>query len=208
MSKLLVINANPKTSADQSYSLQVAETFLNTYRAQNPSDTIETINVYRDDVPVVNDVVLSAWGKFATGDSLTEEEQKTVGRMGEILQQFKSADKYVIILPLFNWNIPSKLKDYIDNVVIARETFRYTEEGTIEGLMTGRKVVVIQGSGGVYSEGPTADVEFSHKYLQVVFSTIGVTDYSIIRAEGTSFLDKNAVLNKAKQQAEELAAKF
>ncbi len=208
MSKLLVINANPKTSVEQSFSLQVAEAFLSTYRAQNPSDTIETINVYRDNVPVIDDVVLGAWGKFATGDALNEQEQGVVGRMGEILQQFKSADKFLIILPLFNWNIPSKLKDYVDNVVIARETFRYTESGTIEGLMTGRKVAVIQGSGGVYSEGPTAAAEFSHQYLKFVTSTIGITDYTIIRAEGTGFLDKTAVLDKAKSEAEKVAATF
>ncbi|MFY0546409.1 FMN-dependent NADH-azoreductase [Brevibacillus sp. H7] len=208
MSKLLVINANPKTSVEQSFSLQVADTFIHTYRAQNPNDTIETINVYRDNVPTVDDVVLSAWGKLAAGESLTEEEKTKVSRMGEILQQFKSADKYVIVLPLFNWNIPSRLKDYIDNVLIARETFRYTEAGTIEGLLGGRKAAVIQGSGGVYSEGPTADVEFSHHYLKFVLATMGITDYTIIRAEGTSFLDKDAVLDKAKIQAEEVAAKF
>ncbi|WP_425350762.1 NAD(P)H-dependent oxidoreductase [Clostridium muellerianum] len=32
----------------------------------------------------------------------------------EVLKQFKSANKYVIIYPLHNFNITSKLKDYID----------------------------------------------------------------------------------------------
>ncbi len=47
--------------------------------------------------------------------------------MSEILKQFKIANKYVIVFPLHNFNIPSKLKDYIDNILIARETFKYTE---------------------------------------------------------------------------------
>jgi len=208
MKKLLVINANPKTSPEHSFSLQVAETFLQAYRAQNPSDVIETVHVYRDHVPVVDEVVLGAWGKLAKGEALTEREQTTVNRMSEILEQFKSADKYLIVLPLFNWNIPSRLKDYIDNVMIARETFRFREDGTIEGLLAGRKAAVIQGSGGVYSQGPSADVEFSHKYLQAIFSTMGVSDYQIIRVEGTAFLDHSEVLSKANEQAEQLAPAF
>ena len=71
--------------------------------------------------------------------------------MSEILQQFKSANTYIIVLPLHNFNIPSKLKDYMDNIMIARETFKYTENGSVGHLKDGRKMLVIQASGSIYT---------------------------------------------------------
>jgi FMN-dependent NADH-azoreductase len=71
--------------------------------------------------------------------------------MSEILQQFKSANTFVIVLPLHNFIIPSKLKDYMDNIMIARETFKYTENGSVALLKDGRRLLVIQASGGIYT---------------------------------------------------------
>nr|MBS9407997.1 NAD(P)H-dependent oxidoreductase [Streptococcus oralis] len=91
-----------------------------------------------DVVPMIDKTVLSAWEKQGNGQKLTDEEQKVIERMSEILQQFKSANTYVIVLPLHNFNIPSKLKDYMDNIMIARETFKYTETGSVGLLKDGR----------------------------------------------------------------------
>ena len=70
---------------------------------------------------------------------LTSQGKKVTERMSEILQQFKSANTYIIVLPLHNFNIPSKLKDYMDNIMIARETFKYTENGSVGHLKDGQK---------------------------------------------------------------------
>jgi FMN-dependent NADH-azoreductase len=126
------------------------------------------------------------------------------------LQQFKSAKKYVIIMPLHNFNIPSRLKDYMDNIMIARETFKYTKNGNGVGLLTdGRSLLVIQGSGAIYTNNDWyTDNEFSHKYLKSMFNFLGIEDYQIIRAQGTSKLDKADVLDKAKNEAQEAAARL
>lgn len=123
MEKLLIINANPKTDINSSASLQVLEHFQKAYAALQPAESMERIDLYEEDIPVIDKVVLSAWDKIANGGDMTAEEQKVTKRMGEILKQFKNATRYVIVLPLFNFNVPSKLKDYMDNIMIARETF-------------------------------------------------------------------------------------
>ncbi len=140
MRKLLVINAHPEVESKTSLSLQVLDHFLGTYKENKQNDeVIEQINLYEDVVPMIDKVVLSGWEHFRNGDPLTHGENEVLKRMNEILVQFKSANKYLIVMPLHNFNIPSKLKDYMDNILIARETFKYTKNGSVGLLNDGRR---------------------------------------------------------------------
>ncbi|MFJ7364845.1 FMN-dependent NADH-azoreductase [Peribacillus frigoritolerans] len=210
MNKTLIINAHPKVDDTSSISLQVFNYFLKVYKELIPdSEAIEQINLYSDVVPMVDQAVLSAWEKQRKKEELTFEEQKVTERMSEILQQFKSANTYVIVLPLHNFNIPSKLKDYMDNIMIARETFKYTENGSVGLLKDGRRMLVIQASGGIYTNDDWyTEVEYSHKYLKSMFNFLGIEDYQIIRAQGTAILEPNEVLEKAYKEVEEAASRL
>jgi FMN-dependent NADH-azoreductase len=208
--KLLVINAHPKVDSNTSYSLRVLDQFMKVYTDNlMQGETIEQINLYEDEVPLVDSTVLAAWEKLAKGEQLSSEEQRITSRMAAVLAQFKSADKYVIAMPLHNFNVPSKLKDYMDNILIARETFKYTENGSVGLLKDGRSIVVIQGSGGVYTNNDWyTEVEFSHKYLKAMFNFMGLEDYQIIRVQGTSVLNPEEIMLKANKEAEDAARRL
>lgn len=210
MNKTLIINAHPKIDDTSSVSLQIFNYFLKAYKGLiDDSEVIEQINLYSDVVPLIDKTVLSAWEKQRKEQELTSQEQKVTERMSEILQQFKSANTYVIVLPLHNFNIPSKLKDYMDNIMIARETFKYTENGSVGLLKDGRRMLVIQASGGIYTNNDWyTEVEFSHKYLKSMFNFLGIEDYQIIRAQGTNVLEPNEVLQKAYKEVEEAASRL
>ncbi|MCW1938947.1 NAD(P)H-dependent oxidoreductase [Bacillus anthracis] len=210
MNKTLIINAHPKVDDPSSVSIKVLNHFLVSYKELIPNnETIEQINLYDDVVPMIDKTVLSAWEKQGNGQKLTVEEQKVTERMSEILQQFKSANTYVIVLPLHNFNIPSKLKDYMDNIMIARETFKYTETGSVGLLKDGRRMLVIQASGGIYTNDDWyTDVEYSHKYLKAMFNFLGIEDYQIVRAQGTAVLDPTEVLQNAYKEVEEAASRL
>jgi FMN-dependent NADH-azoreductase len=210
MNKTLIINAHPKIDDTSSVSLQVFNHFLKAYKGLiHDSEVIEQINLYSEVVPMIDKTVLSAWEKQRKEQELTSQEQKVTERMSEILQQFKSANTYVIVLPLHNFNIPSKLKDYMDNIMIARETFKYTENGSVGLLKDGRRLLVIQASGGIYTNNDWyTEVEYSHKYLKSMFNFLGIEDYQIIRAQGTNLLEPNEVLQKAYKEAEEAALRL
>ncbi|EEL89232.1 FMN-dependent NADH-azoreductase [Bacillus cereus] len=210
MNKTLIINAHPKVDDTSSVSIKVLNHFLESYKELIPNtETIEQINLYDDVVPMIDKTVLSAWEKQGNGQKLTDEEQKVTERMPEILQQFKSANTYVIVLPLHNFNIPSKLKDYMDNIMIARETFKYTETGSVGLLKDGRRMLVIQASGGIYTNDDWyTEVEYSHKYLKAMFNFLGIEDYQIVRAQGTAVLDPNEVLQNAYKEVEEAASRL
>jgi FMN-dependent NADH-azoreductase len=158
---------------------------------------------------MIDKTVLSAWEKQRNEQELTSQEKAVTDRMSEILHQFKSADTYVIVLPLHNFNIPSKLKDYMDNIMIARETFKYTETGSVGLLKDGRRMLVIQASGSIYTNNDWyTEVEYSHKYLKSMFNFLGIEDYQIIRAQGTALLEPNEVVEKAYKEVEEAASRL
>lgn len=210
MSKTLIINAHPKVDDTSSYSLGVMNHFLEAYKEFIPeSEELEQINLYSDEVPMIDKTVLSAWEKAGKGEELTSEEQKVTERMTEVLEQFKSAKTYVIVLPLHNFNIPSKLKDYMDNIMIARETFKYTDTGSVGLLKDGRRMLVIQASGGIYTNNDWyTEVEYSHKYLKSMFNFLGIEDYQTIRVQGTDVLNPEGVLQKANKEIEEAASRL
>lgn len=190
--------------------------FLKAYKEKHSNDeVIEQINLYDDEVPLLDKNVFSAWSKRGEAKELTSQEKKVTDRMSELLKQFKSANKYVIVFPMHNFNIPSKLKDYLDNVLIARETFRYIGTPMSDGrasvglLDDGRSVVAIQASGSIYTNNDFyTELEYSIKYLKSMFDLMGIEDFETIRIQGTAFLDRKEVVQKAYKEAEEQASKL
>lgn len=209
MENMLIINAHPRVESATSVSLQVLQHFLEAYTKWSPAGAIEQIDLYRDSIPAIDHMILELRSKQERGELLSEEEQQLTVRTSAILQQFKAARKYVIVLPMHNFNVPSKLKDYIDNILIARETFQYTEKGS-EGLLTdGRSLLVIQASDAIYTNNDWyTEVEYSHKYLKSMFNFMGVMDYQIIRAQGNAFFDRDQILAQAYKEAEEAAKRL
>ncbi|WP_194542265.1 FMN-dependent NADH-azoreductase [Paenibacillus sp. JZ16] len=209
MENMLIINAHPRVESATSVSLQVLQHFLEAYTKWSPVGAIEQIDLYRDSIPAIDHMILELRSKQGRGELLSEEEQQLTVRTSAILQQFKAARKYVIVLPMHNFNVPSKLKDYIDNILIARETFQYTEKGS-EGLLTdGRSLLVIQASDAIYTNNDWyTEVEYSHKYLKSMFNFMGVMDYQIIRAQGNAFFDRDQILEQAYKEAEEAAKRL
>lgn len=106
-----------------------------------------------------------------------------MSRNAEILDEFLAADIAVIGAPMYNFTIPTQLKAWLDRILIAGKTFRYTENGP-QGLAGGKRVIIASSRGGIYSEGPAQAVDFQEPYLRHVFDFIGIHDVEIVRAEG------------------------
>ena len=101
-----------------------------------------------------------------------------------MLDEFLAADIVVIGAPMYNFAAPSQLKAWIDRILVAGRTFRYTATGP-EGLAAGKRVIVALSRGGFYGAGsPAAAAEHVESYLRAVFGLMGVTDVEFILAEG------------------------
>ena len=109
-----------------------------------------------------------------------------------VLDEFLAADVVVIGAPMYNFTIPTQLKTWIDRIVIAGRTFRYTETGP-EGLAKGKRVIIAIARGGLYSEGsPAADLEYVERYLTGVFNFIGIEPEFVV-AEGLNLSPEQRV---------------
>ena len=100
-----------------------------------------------------------------------------------VLDEFFAADTIVIGAPMYNFSLPTQLKAWIDRIVIAGKTFRYTETGP-EGLAGGKRVVIALARGGFYGEdSPAASFEYLERYLRSVFNFIGI-EPEFVAADG------------------------
>lgn len=211
MSKLLYITANPKKIED-SFSLSVGKEFLTTYRAENPSDEIVELDLFKSYVPEIDEDVLNGWGKLQKGvsfEDLSENERNKVAGINALTELFMSADKYVFVTPMWNLSFPPRVKAFIDTILMAGKTFKYTEHGPV-GLLTGRKAVHIQARGGIYSEGPAAAMEFGDRYLRSVLSFIGIHDVETVAIEGMAYAPEQAseIHERAIEHAKAVAVRF
>ncbi|MEC3885716.1 FMN-dependent NADH-azoreductase [Halobacillus sp. HZG1] len=182
MAKVLYITAHPHDET-ASYSMRVGKAFINTYKEVNKGDEIIHIDLYREDIPQIDADIFSGWGKLQSGDHLSDEETRKVERLGELSDQFISADKYVFVTPMWNFSFPPVMKAYIDAVAVAGKAFKYTEQGPV-GLLTDKKAFHIQACGGIYSEGPAAGMEMGHRYLNILMQFFGVPSFDGLFVEG------------------------
>ncbi|TXD07634.1 FMN-dependent NADH-azoreductase [Staphylococcus haemolyticus] len=196
----LLINAHPDFNNESTYTAKLKNLFLDKYKTTFPNEEIEELNLYDINVPrIEGDQLLNVWNKQSLGESLSDDETKIADMSAFLLNQFKANHRIVILTPLHNFNITSRLKDYIDNIMIARETFKYTEDGSV-GLMTDDyKALLLQASGGVYTNDDRyTPLEFSYYYLKEMFKEImGFDEFYIARAQGTSVLPEDEILDAA-----------
>ena len=120
-----------------------------------------------------------------------------------------AADIIVIGAPMYNFSVPTQLKGWIDRVAVAGKTFKYGPNGPESLLPKGKKVFIASSRGGVYSgESPMAAFEHHESYLKAALSFLGLTDITIIRAEGLALgaEAKAAAIAAAKAEVASLAA--
>ena len=123
------------------------------------------------------------------------------------LAEFQAADVVVIGTGMYNFTVPSQLKAWIDRILVAGQTFRYTEAGP-QGLAGGKRIIIALARGGFYAPGsPAAALEHAETYLRGVFAFIGVDHVEFVNADGTAIpTERDASIQQAEQHAAALAA--
>ncbi|TAL83060.1 MAG: FMN-dependent NADH-azoreductase [Rhodanobacter sp.] len=108
-----------------------------------------------------------------------------------MLEEFLAADVIVIGAPMYNFAISSQLKAWIDRILVAGKTFRYTATGPV-GLAGGKRVIVASSRGGFYGKDSTAAaMDFQEPYLRAAFAFIGIPELEFVRAEGLAVSDEH-----------------
>lgn len=199
MSRVLIIESSARQQ--DSFSRQLTRQFISQWQAAHPADQITVRDVARNPVPHLDANLLGGWMK--PEDQRSEAEHAALQRSNELTDQLLAADVLVMAAPMYNFAIPSALKAWLDHVLRAGVTFKYTETGP-QGLLTGKKAYVLTARGGLYA-GSTTDHQ--EPYLRQVMAFIGIHDVTFIHAEGMNlggdFQEKG--LNQARSLISEIA---
>ena len=158
--------------------------------------SIEKINLYD---PSVNIPVMDKFMFNYEEEKLTEKEQHDKIRQKEILNQWKSADAVFIYMPLHNFNVVSKFKDYVDNIVIVNETFKCEEESLIGLDNSNKQITFVITSGGEFDKHiQYTNLDFAVQYVRGIFSVLGIDKVKVIRVEGLdlAFNNKEKIVEK------------
>lgn len=202
MASVLVIKGHPLT-AQESRSVNALTSFLTSYKENHPNDEVTVLDLYRDDIPEIDEELLSGWEALRAGadfSSLSENQQQKIARFNELTEQFLAADKIVIANALWNLNIPTKLKAWFDTVNVAGKTFKYTENGPV-GLVTGKKALHIQSNGGIYN-----GQDFTSQYVKAILNFVGIEQVDQLFIEGIDYTPDRA--EELMQAALDKAAAF
>ncbi|MDD2716499.1 MAG: NAD(P)H-dependent oxidoreductase [Candidatus Wallbacteria bacterium] len=205
MKRLLHILATPR--GEDSRTLKVSRTFLEACRKKHNELIIDEINVSTEALPDLTYRTIQ--GKYAllSGKDLDQGQMQNWTKVIDLIERFKSADCYLVSTPMWNFGLPYTLKHFIDVILQPRYTFRYTEKGP-EGLVTGKKMLIVTSRGGDYGpESPLHSMDMLEPYLCQAFNFIGITDITFINAQPMDALGPEVQKEKI-QQAQELARKL
>jgi FMN-dependent NADH-azoreductase len=163
-----------------SVSRQVSAAIASRLRQANPGLDV----VYRDLTAVPLGHLTGSHLAASQGAAPEASLREDIAAGQAVLEEFLAADIVVVGAPMYNFTIPSQLKAWIDRILVAGKTFRYSAQG-VEGLAGNKRVIVAVSRGGYYGPGtPMAALEHLETYLRSVFAFIGIDNPEFISADG------------------------
>ena len=170
MSRVLALKSS--ILGDYSQSNKLVEDFIKNV----DQDKLTVRDLAANPLPVLDFSVATA---LRATEDLSQEQQAVVDLSDTLIEEIKAADTLVIAAPMYNFTIPTQLKNWIDLIARAGVTFKYTENG-VQGLIEGKKAIVITTRGGIHKDSPTDNVT---PYLRTVLGFVGITDVEFVYAE-------------------------
>lgn len=177
MSTLLVLNSSALGTA--SVSKQLINDTVARLRSEKPGLKVVERDIGSNPIPHLNTDSATA---IRGGEPANEAQAQAKALSDALIDEIKAADIVVIGAPMYNFGIPSTLKAWFDYVLRAGVTFKYGEAGP-EGLLKGKRAIVVESRGGLYSSGPTQHLDSQEPHLRTMLGFMGITDVTFVRAE-------------------------
>ncbi|HHI5023491.1 TPA: FMN-dependent NADH-azoreductase [Vibrio parahaemolyticus] len=192
MSRVLALKSS--ILGDYSQSNKLVEDFIKNV----DQDKLTVRDLAANPLPVLDSAVATA---LRATEDLSQEQQAVVDLSDTLIEEIKAADTLVIAAPMYNFTIPTQLKNWIDLIARAGVTFKYTENG-VQGLIDGKKAIVVTTRGGIHKDSPTDNVT---PYLRTVLGFVGITDVEFVYAEALN-MGEDAASKGISEAQSQLAA--
>jgi FMN-dependent NADH-azoreductase len=179
MKNILLIRSSPRGL--ESYSEKVARSIVDDLEQRHHGATVVVRDLVQNPPPHVGQAFV---GGLSTGpEQRTPEQTKALALSDQLVDELLAADIIVLAVPMYNFGLPSTLKAWIDHVVRIGRTVSYSQNGP-QGMLKGKRVILVLARGGVYSDGPAKLMDFQEPYLRAILGFIGLTDVDVVPVEG------------------------
>ena len=194
MKTLLRIDASVRH--DASYSRTLGDFFVTQWQNHNPGGKVILRDLRDNPIPHLTQAVADAF--FSP-----QPDRDQLALSDILIHELKSSDHILITCPMYNFQLPSSLKAYIDHVVRNNETIQYTPAG-YRGLLTGKKAYIITVTGG--KRFIPAPYEAFENYIKTILGFMGIQDTTAFSLEGTA--DTEYIKGIIEKSKETIAAAF
>lgn len=175
---LRILRVDASARRDESVSRRLSDQLIATFHLCNSRIEVAQRDLVTTDLPYLDADWIAA--NFTPPEQRNNLQRAALALSDQLVQELVAADLLVIGVPLYNFSIPAKLKAWVDLVARARLTFRYTETGP-EGLLKGKRAFLLLASGGVRAD---SAADFATAYLRHVLGFLGISDVTLIAADG------------------------
>lgn len=200
MKSLLVINSS--AAREGSVSRELVEFTVDRLLQVNPLAHVVRRDLGQSPIPHITTETLNG----VRGSPVTQAEHQARALSDTLIAEIRAADTVVIGAPMYNFGVSTALRAWFDHILRAGETFSYSSDGP-RGLLGGKRVIIVESRGGLYSEGPAAAIDFQEPYLRHLLAFVGLTNVAFIHAEKIGYGPeaRAAALDGARRQIESIA---
>jgi FMN-dependent NADH-azoreductase len=188
MAHLLHIDSSPR--GERSHSRRMTREFVAQWKQAHPGDTVTYRDIGRNPVPHVDELWIAA--AFSSPEQHTPELREAIRLSDQLVEEFLTADVYVIGVPMYNFSVPSVFKAYIDQIVRVGRTVAFEPDDSanvFKPLVLGKRMFVIEarGDSGFQIGGRYEKMNYHDPYLVTVFGFMGITDITFIHVENDEY---------------------
>ncbi len=197
----ILLRLDTSSRQAESHSRAVADLVEQYLTSIDPDLFVVRRDLFRTAIPPITDETIT--GFYTSPEAMTPPLQAATSLSDELILELNSADILLISAPMYNFNVPSSLKAWIDQIVRINKTFSF-DESSFTGLVQVKQAIlaVAYGAQGYSDGGNLAGMNFFESYLVSLLTFLGIKNIKVLRLEGTSFLSPESIANeKAKLSA-------
>lgn len=196
VSRILVVHAS--LDRQQSVSRALSQRLLSRLLEQHPEARVIERDLAQSPPPHFGPAQVRA--AFLTEDQRTLEDREALALSNELCRELMESDVVIIGVPMWNFSVPSALKAWVDHIVRAGVTFRYTPKGPEGLLSSNQRVFLMEATGGVYESEAASGSNHAAPWLEQVFRFLGVSAVQIVSAQGSALFDRGHLLEQGFQR--------
>ena len=194
--KINYIECSPR--GERSHSTKIAQAYIEQAKKNIPDLELNHINPWSLNLPEFDGDMLNAKYSVISGTDPSADEVSAWSNVKNIFDEFNNADHYLFSVPMWNFNIPYKLKHYIDIITQPGMSWSYTPEDGYKGLMTDKTATIIYSTGDGYGDGTGFEsFDMQKPYVNLWLTFLGFKKIERVVVDRTLFdaetAEKNAL---------------